>query len=455
MTIIKKSLIFLVCLCIVFTPVLSVNNTQFSYASDNWEAVSDSNKELILKACELFLKAHSFTYKYSISGAFNTWSYEELERKCADHGITMTELSQGLQYQVNNGKYSFLYSSGVAQALNNLWTHLMQDYGLTANTFKTIYSGKYWQDPNGNKVLCFVADSTNIASLRTDIYDHITGFGQKYLHSGSELKSLSSIQYKYSINDTVTFNIQYSSAMYGAFIYIDCYGVNSSNNIIYSDNGTYQSYDCIVYKPSNNTYTLCTYCDIVAQKTIDGNTQNVRVIKISRLWDYWSGHVESGNADVQAHQGDTDSNIPTDKPVQIDETDDEPEVIIPTEPPSQQPVPPDSVTPNPENPTINPGNSDFNFQMPDININWNLGFDGENMPFPFSIPYDLKRAFEMVNVEPETPRFQGTVDLIVCEWDIDIDFTPYDGLANTVSKWLLFIYIIGLIVATRSIMHIY
>ena len=94
------------------------------------------------------------------------------------------------------------------------------------------------------------------------------------------------------------------------------------------------------------------------------------------------------------------------------------------------------------------GGFNFNFNLPDLNIDWNIS--GLKEKFPFSIPFDLISFVRVLDAEPETPEFTGTINLIIYQWEIDADLSAFDNLASIVRNVEFIGFCITLILITRK-----
>lgn len=93
------------------------------------------------------------------------------------------------------------------------------------------------------------------------------------------------------------------------------------------------------------------------------------------------------------------------------------------------------------------GGFNFNFTLPDLNIDWNIS--GLKDKFPFSIPFDLIHFVEVLNAQPETPEFDWVIDLRIYQWHIDADLHQFDNLAGIVRNVEFIGFCITLVMITR------
>lgn len=113
----------------------------------------------------------------------------------------------------------------------------------------------------------------------------------------------------------------------------------------------------------------------------------------------------------------------------------------PTPDPKPDPINP-TPTPNPDTPD-NP-DSDNDFSVRDLRL-----------VFPFCIPFDLVDCFRLFNSEPETPRVQFPVHFGIVDKDytFDIDLKDFNNVALVCRSMFLILYIVGLVLATRSLIR--
>lgn len=486
----KKVFIITVSLFIAFCPYLTLCN--FSYAEDTptsgggaW--TNPTTHEEVVAAFKAYCKSRNFQILHSNKAlqAIIAWDYDQFEKNCALLNIDPEGLNAEIWYSYTKSpKYLKWFFNKTAMAkFNQIYGSILAEYNMQYDVpeEKRIYSGKYYVTDTGIGVYTFVCNSREYFSVPMSsetFHNIVTGIGSYYVTTGSkvfaELSNESVIPLYVKDNDILYgYNLivykydSYQRAVVRAYNFNDnkptSAGGSPAKTILYESNyyKTTDGYPCIIYYSNNDTYWLGTYNKYIKLSDSSINYCVNSIVEISPT--------DVTDTNITADQGDTVAPV-TNKSLTIItdvdtvnnyitndshdtynySDDDEPE-----QDPKQKPVPPDSTTPNPNNPSIDTGNPNFNFQMPDINIDWNLDLDPDNLPFPFSIPNDIYHAFDSLNVEAEAPHFEGTVDLYVCDWDIDIDFEQFAGLANIFNKWFLFVYVVGLIIATRSLMHIY
>lgn len=74
--------------------------------------------------------------------------------------------------------------------------------------------------------------------------------------------------------------------------------------------------------------------------------------------------------------------------------------------------------------------------------------------FPFSLPFDIYNLFNVFSADPVTPQFTVPLDMTSVGgevYNIDIDLSDFDDIANIV-RWLLYgLFLIGLVILTNKL----
>ena len=120
-------------------------------------------------------------------------------------------------------------------------------------------------------------------------------------------------------------------------------------------------------------------------------------------------------------------------------------ITTPSETPTPDPKPdPSNPTPTPNPDTPDNSDSDNDFSVRDLRL-----------VFPFCIPFDLVDCFRLFNSEPETPRVQFPVHFGIVDKDytFDIDLKDFNNVALVCRSMFLILYIVGLVLATRSLIR--
>lgn len=120
-------------------------------------------------------------------------------------------------------------------------------------------------------------------------------------------------------------------------------------------------------------------------------------------------------------------------------------ITTPSETPTPDPKPdPSNPTPTPNPDTPDNPDSDNDFSVRDLRL-----------VFPFCIPFDLVDCFRLFNSEPETPRVQFPVHfgIVNKDYTFDIDLKDFNNVALVCRSMFLILYIVGLVLATRSLIR--
>lgn len=97
--------------------------------------------------------------------------------------------------------------------------------------------------------------------------------------------------------------------------------------------------------------------------------------------------------------------------------------------------------------------ADVALELPSIPGDWEMPGTTLLTKFPFCIPFDLYRSFTMFQADAEIPEFTIPFGItsIGYSTNIVIDLEPYQGLVNMARWFLLAMFIVGLIMATRGL----
>ena len=446
----KKINVLLICFIIAVIPC--IYSIDFSYATahedDPWEQVQDP--DMLVTIINMYLQSRGYKTISSPAGALNTWCYSEFERALANKGWTVSELNQHLKYKYDNIKPHFLIEKSALRILNDLYDALMTLNGITPNSTKRIYSGKYFTDADGNTCMCFVNHYDNSKTFEDNrlLFNDRWYYGAMYVHDGSYFNNVSSVTYKTSVNSGQTFNV---SSVTGSWAVNTRSRVINTTCPVYVENGYISGYDTIIY--ANGQYSLGTFLDFNRYNS-NGSLDQRRII-LKYLYTYtYQDTYQKGDGTVDVNHG------PATNPYEDDNKDYE--ITPPDE--GDEPV----VEPIPTNDpntgggtTNNEGDTTFNFfivpNLPDLNP------DPQNIPnkwkipnlqqkFPFCIPFDLIAIYSVLDTEPQAPRIQQTVDFGGFTYNLDINLNTYDSAMVNIRKFILVLYIFGLLFITPSIL---
>lgn len=126
--------------------------------------------------------------------------------------------------------------------------------------------------------------------------------------------------------------------------------------------------------------------------------------------------------------------LPYDKPWDIPGESDYP-LVIPGEYPIVNDIPKDDVVD----------------RYPDIPITTTPTYTADwTSVFPFCIPFDIFRFFELLSAKPEAPNFTWEYDILGVKGSLDIDLSTFDEIAQICRNMMDLIFIVGLAMVTRA-----
>ena len=478
----KKSIIVLICFFICINPL--INTDIFSYADNSgggWTPIS-SEAELVA-AFKAYCKTRNYeqVHEPSVYKQIVAWDYSNLEKLANFANVDLTSLNAHIWYAYNNNNLLKWYMDKTGcSLLNTLYSALLGSYNLSENQTKRIYSGKWFEDDDGNGCYVFELDSHYD---RSNLVDSYLAFSQldwdNYVTAGSLYKTTGKKEFNTMRNDELSVqfckshNITYTYYFYcikgytygnGTLNFVSMLRNSNhdmqyaANNSIYYDDSTYyivhEATPCIWFSKYNNKYYLGFW---------------------SRLTDLrYGGWFFLENSLYELTQPDTTNHLvdgsqgeettpPTNKSLTIQTNDNSITNYITNNntvnynygdddnPPSDNlPTTPDY----PTGTTIDP-NGGISWSMPDIHIDWNLPFNTNNLPFPFSIPFDMIKFLQTFDSEPVTPHIEEDIEIAGMTIPIDIDLEPFDDVASYVRSLITALYVFALIIATRALFHIY
>lgn len=361
-------------------------------------------------------------------------------------------------------------------------------------TNNTLFSGETWTDDDGNTCFIFVTSYSSSWSQNNSSVDYysqrITTEGTYLKYSIEQLKNLTDNSQNAVININ---NNTYNIALYKNTYDPPMYGFNSyptPSQSFYSNGGrnsTYTNLDMrggiAVYK-YNSRYYLGTICNgkkrgsnnyfsgvnWIADLTNNNNTESGNINFYTNINNDISVYPTINEGDTlyitpkvyndvsldfdyyDVEEGDTISNVVNN--YYVDSGTPDKTITIPSdELPSNNTPTPGGTLPDWQNPypNITPdgnGGFNFNFNLPDLNIDWNI--NGLKEKFPFSIPFDLIAFIRVLDAEPQTPEFTGTINLIIYQWQINADLHAFDNLASIVRNVEFIGFCITLVLITRK-----
>lgn len=418
-------------------------------------------------------------FQYSQLKTFAKLANIDLEQLFADTYFTIKD----------NDILSFIYSNSGLEDMDALYFSMLDEYDIDINDVidKEIYSGETITDDDGNSALVYYVDNNfNITNGSNSSFDTIQKWGTSLKYDSYDINNLA------SLNNNISVYFNFNGSLYGAIddheqSHNSWYNIHKRDwtsfgrgvcltNFGYSSLVGFQSYPTLYVSPFTESYG---YSCVVKQNNIyyigflsyqpsGSGSSSVSIQKNyvkyrgTRLYlDTANPPINHGaivNIDKGAFMSDAVPNeIDTNKSSIEDYIkDNDADVTEPEVKPEQKPLPDDG-TSNNNQPDLNTGASydgkPFSFKMPELNIDWSL--EGLDEKFPFSIPFDFIRIVQLLDVEPQAPRFQGNIDLVIYDWNVDIDFSDFDEQAEIIRNIEFVAFIIGLIIATRSVMHVY
>ena len=354
-----------------------------------------------------------------------------------------------------------------------------------------LYSGEYFVDADGHG--CLVYYSTNYSSSRnTDFNALFTKKGTKYKYTNSEIGTLyesgiTTITNNYNSRFSESYNITrdnttepYKYMISGTNIY----GKTASNEIYdgeliimkyndkyyfgwWSATRNYSTKEFVRYDRTVKSELVYSTDNNITDTDINfytNNNNNVLVFPTINEGDnlYITPKVNvgvDGEVNYQPYiinEGDTINNVINQ--YYIDSNTPDKTISYPSDDPggggggsSDNPsggTPPDWSNNYPHLTPDGEGGFNFNFTLPDLNIDWNIS--GLSEKFPFSIPFDLMAFCQILDAEPETPRFEGNLVLPMLTYHIDLNLERFNTIAQLLRNLEFVGFCIGLLLITRS-----
>lgn len=478
MSILKRFTTLLICLMIVFMPVL---NGFTIYVSADSVPVGYTQVDSPNELTNCFLAYCKSRDTNIVGGGANivaNFTYSMILDASRALGINLTTLQAELYYkqESNQGIQWFMTSTGVT-AFNQIFARLITEKGLdagdTAN--ENLYSGLYYVDGDGIAVAVFDynANKPNYQQIidgysKSQFNEKFDSLGTFYKYSSSQLNSLYTSSQPATFKKLDNSNVSRNLVKRGRYDLIADQQFNTLgyNNGFYGETDTYteNGYYCVgrFANQLNNLY-LCTYTErkhktyntteydfwcsnIILNVSASTNTTNVNINLVTI----------NNNTIKNEYDGDTYINNEGDIINEGDEGDDNSTIIYNPYPdnPNYNPSNPDSGTTTGPSSGNGGGGTDGTINFPDIDfnlpeINWSLG-DLSNK-FPFSIPFDLVNLVTVLDAPAEAPRFEGTVNFGFTTWDYDINLESFDTVASVCRTTELVLFIFGLILITRNL----
>lgn len=433
-----------------------------AYADTSVESVT-SNDEMV-EAFKAYCKSRDLTIDGSLTDAITKFTSESYNDIVNLLGIDPTALQAQISKVYNNNVFErYAFTALGINGFNRIFAQFLLDNDLEVgdkNVNKTVYSGKYFTDDDGNSCLVYYV---NFDIKPYDSHTAKTSADNPVVAKGTQLKFS-----KYDFN---------SVGSYPQFLAINGYVYNFTFTTSEVNNSTYYPSTAIVTSINSDPFYYGYVCHNHRDWIIDNNfsifysTTNGNygygIIANQNSYEHFNGkyhwfiyglrNAAAVDTDVTVVSPDIKPELPDDKPIYIDpdgDVSDDPNgnpdnpTPVPDQPGGTPPdwtLPDSNVTPDGDGGF----NFDWNFTLPDLNIDWSI--DGLINKFPFSIPHDVYLLCSTLNADPVTPVFQGTIDLKVHQWEIDWDLHEFDNIASLLRNLEVLLFIIGLIMVTRSI----
>lgn len=454
----KRIITSLFCLFLIFVSIPFLGNTQFSFFSvfadsnlpTGYEpATTDSD---LIQSFSDYVKSRNANFTGSLPDATDLYILNKMRKGSDELNSNLDTIKQNLAKKSDTGgKIIWYLDSTVTDFYNDLFDFLLRDLDLEVGDTadKTLYSGEYFVDDNGQSSLVFVTSSTSGTSFPKEISEStVIAHGSQFTNKGgSDARTYLLAHggqnayvsnYVTSVYNGNSYTLGIGSQNYFSYRNFYLTQTNSAQQLWCSyDSSSEQyingfSYPC-VWKTASNNYHLGMYrvntdgsynggCFIRA--FTDGTANNATITFVT---------IDNKTINNNRYEGDTFIT-------------NEGDVITEVTPGGKDPGWDVSGGQGSSGDTI----INFpDFQLPDLNIDWSI--QGLGNKFPFSIPFDIASLVSVLNAEPEAPRFEGTVNFGFTTWDYDINLEQFDSVAHACRIAELLLLVFGLILITRSI----
>ena len=445
----KKRLlsIFFIMLIMISSFFSSYQIDHIAYASSNeWQ---NTNLDDQAKAFLYYCKSRNLAVEGSVADALTTWSTDTYYKLCNKLGINPTSLQSDIKKATDgNTGVKFLFNSSGISAMNRIFAEFLQNNNLsvgdTVNN-QNLYNGSSYQGNllwittstfagwtlNGTSSILQKGSSIVYGSTLANLYENGTFTYSAFGFNTTIERELNTYtnKYLYRFNGYPIYgNLNYGSNARNCDVngYTILFKVNGSNALYY---GQYAD----MYTESNVYYNRFNSIGVIENPE---NVTNVNINITTNNNTINNNTYENNTYTTINNEGDTyNYDI-------VPDPDDDPSgggggggsddpIVDPT---------PD---PDPDIP-------DWDIELPDLSQNdWLLY--GLEKKFPWSIPFDLMFILSILNAEPETPHFEGTVNLGVVDWEYDIDLSPFDTIAGYFREFFFLSFIIGLMYMTKQL----
>lgn len=415
------------------------------YASVNDDSVyvplrSESDA---VKAFQAYCKSRDLTIEGSLTDAVTTFTTGVFNSACNEIGIDITELQAEIkaEYDQSGEPVKFLLNDTGIMAMNRIFAQFLQDNELEVGDQvddEIVDSGYYFRDDEGFGCFAYVIN------WYSDDTVSFSKAGTPYLYDSDDFMSSTPINITRHYQNFAYKVVSSYSGGTSRFRYYLKYNDSFNYNIIwggtdYSYSPMYSGYPAVAYNTANNKFVLGCYVYDT------GGTSKffkplLTIEKPNQQGTAFNIIITTNNNTINnnTYEGDTIINNEGD--------------IINNPQPSQPNDPNNTIHNVPETPLSPNDDGGWDIDLPDIDIP-NLPIGNLSEKFPFSIPWDLVAFYAMLDAEPEAPRFNGTMDLTLVQWNYDIDLSPFDSAAELCRKLQFGLFVVGLIVASRSIIR--
>ena len=432
---IKSSLlIILICTMSFVSGYTSVSKTSFVFASAPEGYIQSSSDTDLANAFRAYCKSRNLNLEGTTLGAITSFTTQTFNNICDFLNYDLTALQAEVYYKTsgNSGLQWYFTSSGIA-AYNRIFAEFLQNNNLNVgdSVNDTLQSGLWFEDVDGYG--CFVYDVTTINTYGNYPAYFITHRGTFYKYTGSEIYQLAN-----SGTSSVIFNLSSLTNNISKRIYISSDVAFIQDTAVYklADTNT-SNYigDCIIFR-MNGSY----YLGAISREIIPSVNRDREVVNQLSIINFPTGtQLPTVNITITTNNTTINNNTY------------EGDTIINPDGTPQEPgggggdTPDTPVLPEPD---LDPA-EDWDIELPDLNINWILS--GKQNKFPFDIPFNVMYALELLQAEPEAPRIQGTLDLVVYEWNYDLDLSDFDSVASICRNMEFLAFLTGLMLMTRKL----
>lgn len=443
-----------------------------------------------------FLTSESNTTPFkNINDIKGLMSWQKSELESGNSSVLQLSMSQGgasvfslyTQWLLQN----HYFGNGVNDDYNN--SGLFED-----GTENIVYSGSIFTDADGNNCLVFICN-INTSSVSNTAVNSSFSHGTPYKYNYNDVRTLVG-----TTSYSPTFHVTSETNFNPTWRWFDRGGneqyitnstkYNSGMRLYAKDvNGvTIKGYPAIIYNAFNSTYYVGyfsntdyyngtsyvgnTHSVLYMQKSFvidNNNVQNTNIVFYTNnnmnITDYPDIEAEGNlyitpkvkiNGEYKPYtvnEGDNITNVVNN--YYNDSGDKDKTIAEPTTTPDSgggggNNNPSGGTPPNWNNPWPNlssdgEGGFNFNFTLPDLNIDWNI--NGLTEKFPFSIPFDFIAFCRVLNAEPQTPEWSGTLTLPMVNYPFTFSLQQFDNVATLLRNMEFIGFCIALILATRAL----